>query len=136
VFALVPARRVAVIVLANGPGAIMAGTEQAALDRLAPAPPEPSTAPAPVASPIVAPPPVSALLGRYVNGGDTLQLLARGDSLRYRYGGEESLLTVDADGSLLVGPPGAPVQGFLPVRGRTTGRWYLHDGLSAFAPLD
>ena len=136
VFALVPARRVAVIVLANGPGAIMSATEQAALDRLAPAPADPPTSAPTVASPVVAPPPVSALLGRYVNGGDTLQLLARGDSLRYRYGDAESLLTVDADGALLVGPPGAPVQGFLPVRGRTTGRWYLHDGLSAFAPLD
>ncbi|HEX6057977.1 MAG TPA: serine hydrolase domain-containing protein [Gemmatimonadaceae bacterium] len=131
VFALVPARRLAVIVLANGPGAIMGGTEQAALDRLAPMPALPPTSPAPVASPAVA-----ALLGRYANGGDTLQLLARGDSLRYRYGGEESVLTVDADGSLLVGPPDAPVQGFVPVRGRTTGRWYLHDGLSAFAPID
>jgi CubicO group peptidase (beta-lactamase class C family) len=129
VFALVPARRVAVVVLANGPGAIMTATESVALERLVGASaPEEEAATAPG-------PPIGALLGQYANGPDTLRLLARGDSLHYHYGGEESPLTVAPDGSLLVGPANAPTQGFLPVRGRRTGRWYLHDGLSAFAPL-
>jgi CubicO group peptidase (beta-lactamase class C family) len=127
VFTLLPGRRIAVVILANGPGAIMGATEAAALARLAPAAEQGDGVPA-------ASPGIAALLGRYANGADTVQLLARGDSLRYRYGTQESALTVSADGSLLVGPPGAPEQGFIPVRGRLTGRWYLHDGLSAFAP--
>jgi hypothetical protein len=128
VFTLLPGRRIAIVILANGPGAIMGATEAAALAQLAPAAQAADDAPA-------ASPGIAALLGRYANGADTLQLLARGDSLRYRYGTQESALTVSADGSLLVGPPGAPEQGFVPMRGRLTGRWYLHDGLSAFAPV-
>lgn len=75
----------------------MGETEAAALERLAPSP-------APAAAPPAPSPSIAALLGRYANGPDTLTLLAHGDSLRYRYGGEESPLTVAADGSLPAAP--------------------------------
>ena len=72
----------------------------------------------------------SALLGLYVNGGDTLEFLAdRGT--RYRYGRDTLPARLMANGQILIGSMAEPQQVFMRVRGRS-GRPYLHDGLSAF----
>ena len=129
VLTVVPARRAAIVVLANGPGAILRESEQAALDILigvkeneAPeSPPSPARA-------------LSAeAIGTFVSGGDTLTIFTRGDDAFYRYGsrppqpvralGDGAVGVLDAGGNV--------VQQFSVVRGRS-GERYLHDGLNAF----
>jgi len=131
VFTLVPERRVAVIVLANGPGAIMTRTEAAALSRYAGIVPDSSSTPAPVG-------PLNAdVLGAYIAGADTLRLFARGDSTYFAYNGQSSERAWRAaDGTILVGPRSAPSQQFHLVQGDVTGTWFLHDGLGAYRRAD
>jgi D-alanyl-D-alanine carboxypeptidase len=126
VFALLPERRAAVVILANGAGAILGETEALALRMLgAPAPAPDETLVARGAVP-------DSLLGAWTAGRDTLRLVARGGATYFRSGDEEQPAFAGSDGSVLVGPAGDPAQRFLLVRGRASGALYLHDGLGAF----
>ena len=129
VLTVVPARRAAIVVLANGPGAILRESEHAALDILIGVRgSEPPTSPPSPARTLSA-----ETLGTFVSGADTLTILTRGDSASYRYGarppqpvralGDGSVAVLDADGNV--------EQQFSVVRGRSGAR-YLHDGLNAF----
>jgi hypothetical protein len=133
VVTLLPDARSAVIILANRNGGIFARTERAVLAQLA----DSSALASPPASPAAGPAP-SAVPGTYANGADTLRVIgAPGGAVRYRYGREDHPARYDAaTGSLQVlDAQGRTVQEFGLVRGTVTGRWYLHDGLSAFARL-
>lgn len=131
VFTLVPDRGVAVIVLANGAGAILGATEQAALRHVAGfAPPtrvEEAAPPAPIPVP-------DSLLGRYAAGPDTLHLVRTPTGTAYRYRTTEQPVAL-VGMELHVGPPGRPQQVFMIVRGRVSGDAYLHDGLNGFRRL-
>ena len=131
VLTVLPARRAALVILANGPGAIMRRTEQAVLDILLGAP-----APAPAAQAPSQPArhaSFTEFLGTFVNGADTLTLFARGDSAFYRYlSTAPQRVRAYSDGSIAVlDAQGNVEQAFRLVRGRS-GERYLHDGLSAF----
>ena len=132
VFTLVPDRRLAVIVLANGAGAILGATEQAALRHLAG-----FAAPTQAAGDAATPAPVSvpdSLLGRYAAGPDTLHLVRTPTGTAYRHRTtEQPVALVGAE--LHVGPAGRPRMVFMIVRGRVSGDAYLHDGLNAFRRL-
>jgi CubicO group peptidase (beta-lactamase class C family) len=129
VLTVVPARGAAIVILANGPGAIMHRTEQAVLDILLGA--QDTTARGGAPAMLRALP--AALAGSFVAGADTLTLFARGDSAFYRYRSttpqpirayaDSSVNVLDADGNV--------EQTFRLVRGRS-GEPYLHDGLNAF----
>jgi hypothetical protein len=132
VLTVVPARRAAIVILANGPGAIMRESEHAALDLLVGVRRDESPAsPAPAASAVPA-----GALGTFVAGGDTLVIFTRGDSAFYRYGSRPPQpVRALGDGSVGVLDAGGDVeQQFSVVRGRS-GAPYLHDGLNAFRKL-
>jgi CubicO group peptidase (beta-lactamase class C family) len=137
VLTVVPARRAAMIILANGPGAIFHQTEQAVLDILlgaqGPESPESRASAATAATKRTFP---ADLAGTFVNGADTLTLFTRADSAFYRYRSESpQAVRVETDGSLAVLNAGGEVeQAFGLVRGRS-GERYLHDGLTAFRRL-
>jgi CubicO group peptidase (beta-lactamase class C family) len=129
VFTIVPATRTAVIILANGPGAILTRTEGTILRALL-GPDVPPQGTRPVIHQWALEP------ARYAQGTDTLVvtrqegttiLVARGDTLS---------LTQDADGDLLArNAQGRVAAGFSPIVGRS-GRKYLHDGLSAYGKVE
>ena len=129
VLSVVPARGAAIVILANGPGAIMRRTEQAVLDVLLGAPDTSAHHDAAAALRTLP----AALTGVFVNGADTLTLFTRNDSAFYRYRStppqplrayaDSSVNLLDADGNV--------EQAFRLVRGRS-GERYLHDGLTAF----
>lgn len=135
VFTLVPERCIAVIILANRNGGIFGRTERVVLEQLG--------VPQPRGGAPDAPPTRmgarerARFAGAYANGPDTLHLIARGDSLLYRYGtNEQRTAAGGADEIYLLGSAGAPVQSFRLVRGATSRALYLHDGLSAFAKIE
>ena len=129
VLTVIPARRAAVVILANGPGAIMHQTEQTVLDVLLG--PQDTAARArrePIRRVLPA-----ELVGTFVNGADTLTLFTRADSAFYRYrsGVPQPVRALD-DGSVgVLDAQGNVEQTFRLVRGRS-GERYLHDGLTAF----
>ena len=132
VLTVVPARRAAIVILANGPGAIMRESEHAALDILvgirgAGSPESPASPPGAL--------PAEAI-GTFVSGADTLAIFIRGDSAFYRYGSRPPQpVRALGDGSVGVLDAGGDVeQQFSVVRGRS-GAPYLHDGLNAFRKL-
>lgn len=135
VFTLVPAERVAVIVLSNRNGGIFGATEQAALAALLG---ELATEEGAADGVTRAAPPDRAtagrrLVGTWVRGRDTLRVRAAGDSLALRYGDAEQPARVGNDGTLVVlDGAGEPAQQFRVVRGARSGDDYLHDGLGAF----
>jgi CubicO group peptidase (beta-lactamase class C family) len=130
IFTFVPEKKVAVIILAVGPGAILSRTEAAVLARYAgigPASQTASTAVGPLAS---------ETLGTYVAGADTLTLSARGDSTFFRYRSEPTIPAWRAnDGAVLVGDRTSPAQRFTILRGDVTGDRFLHDGLGAYRKI-
>ena len=137
---LVPAHRVAVIVISNRNGGIFRRTERRALELLLPptvaaAQPTPSAA-TPRAAPAFAPRRRAALAGTYVNGPDTLRLVEHEGRLVYRYRTNESPTRPgDGDEILVLDAAGEPVQGFLAISGPDGAVRFLHDGLSAFRRL-
>jgi hypothetical protein len=129
VLTVVPARRAAIVILANGPGAILREAEHAALDILVGVRGDESSATA------AHPPrtlPADAI-GTFVSGADTLVIFTRGDSAFYRYGARPPQpVRALGDGSVgVLGASGDVEQQFSVVRGRS-GAPYLHDGLNAF----
>lgn len=131
VFTMVPEHRLAIIVLSNRNGGIFFATERAILDQLLPvAGPQAGASPGPAAQPGAR----ASFAGVYVSGRDTLRFTPRGDSLFYRYGAAEPMLTrAEGDsGIVILNPAGQAVQQFGLVRGIRTGNVYLHDGLGAF----
>jgi CubicO group peptidase (beta-lactamase class C family) len=134
VFTVVPEQRVAVIVLANRNGAIFGRTERVVLDLLVP----PRTPARQDADPKPVKP--SAAFARRIGGvyasyPDTLRVVARGDSVVYRF--RERVHPVRADAGdpnavLVVNAAGEVEQQFMLVRGRDGRTEYLHDGLNAF----
>jgi CubicO group peptidase (beta-lactamase class C family) len=123
--------RVAVIILANRNGGIFARTERAIFAQLLPGASQ-DDAP----SPPTERPTADEVPGVYASGPDTLRVSRGADGAwRYRYGANESAARWDAAAGTLevLGAKGEVVQQFLLVRGAVSRRWYLHDGLSAFA---
>jgi CubicO group peptidase (beta-lactamase class C family) len=126
VFTMVPEHRLAVIILSNRNGGIFFNTERAILDQLLPAS---QASPTPAQRG-----PRAQFAGVYVSGRDTLRFTPRGDSLFYRYGNGDPMLTrAEGDsGIVILNSAGQAVQQFGLVRGIKTGNVYLHEGLSAF----
>ena len=129
VLAVVPARRAAIVILANGPGAILRESEQAALELLVGV--RGNESPAAPPSPARAFP--AEAVGTFVSGADTLTIFTRGDSAFYRYlARPPQPARALGDGSVgVLGAGGDVEQQFSVVRGRS-GTPYLHDGLNAF----
>ena len=129
VLSLVPSKDLAVVILANGPGAILGRTEAVALGLTGDGAPLPSNAHVAARAREVA--------GAYAAGPDTLRVEARGDSAWYRYGAQpRARALVTADGRVVVlGANGEPAQEFQLVRGRSGRGWYLTDGLNAFRKI-
>ena len=129
VLAVVPARRAAIVILANGPGAILGESEHAALDILVGV----RAAESPAAPPPAARALPAEAIGTFVAGADTLVIFTRGDSAFYRYGSRPPQpVRAVGDGSVgVIGASGDVEQQFSVVRGRS-GAPYLHDGLNAF----
>ena len=129
VLTIVPARRAAIVILANGPGAILRESEHAALELLVGVREVESPASPPAAARAL---PAEAI-GTFVAGADTLRIFTRGDSAFYRYGSRPPQpVRALGDGSVGVLDANADVeQQFAVVRGRS-GAPYLHDGLNAF----
>lgn len=132
VFALVPAQRIGVIILANRNGAIFRRTETDVLRMLlgdsvdARATPQ-SEPPAPDAAQR------QRFVGRWASGKDTLHVTARSDSLFYRYGPTEQRASAEsADLLYVLDARGNPVQQFRLIKGAVSGVDYLTDGLNAF----
>jgi hypothetical protein len=130
VMTVLPEQRSAVVILANGPGAIMVETERTMLDILigrrrtdAAADPEPAVG--------ASLPP--GIVGTYVSGADTLSLYVQSGSGHFRYRRlAPQAARLLSDGSVAVlASNGEVEQRFFVVRGRS-GRLYLHDGLNAF----
>ena len=131
VFTVAPEQRFAVIILANRNGGIFGRTERMAMELMLPLRPSGEATPRPVALTAGA---RRRFAGTYVSGRDTLRLLARGDSLFYRYGSAEQPAVGDARDStaLLILDAGTPAQRVSLVRGRSGQHFYLHDGLNAY----
>jgi CubicO group peptidase (beta-lactamase class C family) len=133
VFTIIPDQKFAVIILANRNGAIFGRTERVAMNLLLPArqasrDAEPRSVPLDAAA-------RRRFAGVYASYPDTLRLVARGDSLRFRYGSADQLVRGDAndpDAILVVNDSGDVEQQFMLVRGRDGRTEYLHDGLNAF----
>ena len=71
----------------------------------------------------------------YASTPDTLRLVARGDSLTFRYGAVEAAVRgdpSDPNAVLIVSPTGEIEQQLMLVKGRDGRTEYLHDGLNAF----
>ena len=132
VLTVVPSRRAAIVVLANGPGAILRASEQAALELIVGV--RESEPPAPDSSARRNVP--AEAIGTFASGGDTLVIFTRNDSSFYRYGRQPAqVVRALGDGSVGVLDAGGNVeQQFAVVRGRS-GTAYLHDGLNAFRKL-
>ena len=128
VLTLVPARGAAIVILANGPGAIMRRTEQNVLDILL-GPADTTTQREPAALRTLP----AVLAGTFVSGADTLTLFTRGHSAFYRYRSmAPQPIRAYADSSVnVLGADGNVEQTVRLVRGRS-GQPYLHDGLNAF----
>src|SRR5688500_18174773 len=137
VFTVVPEHKFAVVILANRTGAIVGRTERVALNLGLP--------PRQAAARDAAPRPVTLdaaarrrFQGVYFSYPDTLRLVARGDSLRFRYGTVDAPVRGDAsdpNAVLVVNEAGEAQQQFMVVRGRDGRTEYLHDGLNAFRRL-
>jgi len=129
VLTVLPERQAAVVILANGPGAIMHRTEQAVLDLLLGAGDTAARASGESARRGFP----AELVGTYRNGADTLTLFVRGDSAFYRYRSmAPQSVRAYADGSIaVVDAEGNVEQSFRLVHGRS-GERYLHGGLAAF----
>ena len=119
VLTVVPARRAAIVVLANGPGAIMRESEHAALDILIGV--RGDDPPASTPSSVRRLP--AEAIGTFVSGADTLTILTRVDSAFYRYGTRPPQpMRALGDGSVGVLDAGGNVeQQFFVVRGRSGG---------------
>ena len=132
VLTIVPSRRAAIVVLANGPGAILRASERAALEILLDVRESESPTPASSAARTVSP----DAIGTFASGADTLVVFTRSDSTFYRYGRQPAQpVRALGDGSVGVLDAGGNVeQQFAIVRGRS-GTAYLHDGLNAFRKL-
>jgi CubicO group peptidase (beta-lactamase class C family) len=134
VFTMVPEHRLAIIVLSNRNGVIFFGTERAILDQLLPSTETPLS---PAQTSKSQARERAQFAGVWVSGRDTLRFIPRGDSLFYRYGPAEPMLTRAEDsGILILDPAGQPVQQFGLVRGLKSRNVYLHDGLSAFRKIN
>jgi len=132
VFTMIPAKRIAVVVLSNRNGGIMRKTEQAVLDMLAPVA-APSSAAATIAKKPVSRAMRDAVAGVYVSGADTIRLTVQADSLVYQYGREtQRAMLADSVTVQVFDAGGAVAQEFAIVRGAKSGSVYLHDGLSAY----
>jgi CubicO group peptidase (beta-lactamase class C family) len=129
VLTVVPARRAAIVILANGPGAIMRESEHAALDVLVGVREQESPAPPPSQPRALS----GEAIGTFVSGTDTLMIFTRGDSAFYRYGGRppQPVRALGAGTVGVLSASGDVEQQFSVVRGRS-GAPYLHDGLNAF----
>ena len=136
VFTVIPEHKVAVIILANRNGAIFGRTERVALNLLLPprqAPTEPPSQPTPLDAAAR-----RRFAGAYASYPDTVRLIARGDSLTFRYGTNEAPVRGDSSdptGVFVVDASGAVQQRFILVKGRDGRTEYLHDGLNAFRRL-
>ena len=133
VFTVVPEHKFAVIILANRNGAIFGRTERVAMNLALP----PRHAPAATEARPVALDEAARrrIAGVYASTPDTLRLVARGDSLTFRYGTVEAAVRGDAsdpNAVLIVSPSGEVEQQFVLVKGRDARTEYLHDGLNAF----
>jgi CubicO group peptidase (beta-lactamase class C family) len=134
VFTMVPEHKLAIIVLSNRNGGIFFGTERAILDQLLPSTETPLS---PAQTSKSQARERAQFAGVWVSGRDTLRFIPRGDSLFYRYGPAEPMLTRAEDsGILILDPAGQPVQQFGLVRGLKSRNVYLHDGLSAFRKIN
>jgi hypothetical protein len=130
VMTILPEQRASIVILANGPGAIMSETEQVALEVLTGRRRSAQSAePKPAAGTLLP----STMTGTYVAGTDTLSLFVRADSGRFRYRQmPPQFARLFDDGSIgVMSASGGVEQRFLLVRGRS-GERYLHDGLNAF----
>ena len=130
VVTIVPTRGVAIVALANGPGAIMRGTEQGILAQIAP-----TLASAEDSVPTTVDFP-AAVLGRYVNGPDTLRVERNGARTTLWQAGQQYRAEYGEGGVVRVSDDAGALQQVLyVVRGRATGVPYLHDGLGAYRRL-
>ena len=136
VFTVVPEHRVAVVILANRNGAIFGRTEAVALDLLLP-PRETQPEPA-IKQAVLDVAARRRFAGVYASYPDTIRLVARGDSLTFRYATTEASVrgdSADPNGVLVVDTGGEVQQQFKLVKGRDGRTEYLHDGLNAFRRL-
>ena len=93
----------------------------------------------PPAAPVAPAAPASEarFVGSWANGADTLRIARGARGLTYTYGPQTTAARLDgADAIAVLGADGSVAQRFLLVSGRTSGRPYLHDGLSAFARVE
>ena len=133
VFTVFPQARFAVIILANRNGAIFGRTERVAMNLVLPprqAPGDPATRPVALDGAAR-----RRFSGVYASHPDTIRLVARGDSLTFRYGTISAPVRGDAadpNAVLVVDASGEVQQRFMLVKGRDGRSDYLHDGLNAF----
>ena len=130
VLTMAPARRFAVVILANRNGAIFRATEQRVLELALGMRTERRDASQETKR---TRPTMASVAGTYVSGKDTLRIRVANDSLFYEYRHEApQRVTIDAAGNIAVlNNTGETIQEFMIVRGRS-GKQYLHDGLNAF----
>jgi CubicO group peptidase (beta-lactamase class C family) len=135
VLSMMPDQRIAVIILANRNGAIFRRTEMEVLRQVraaTPQQPDAQRAETPAAKP--APAHNARFVGTWVNGGISLEIVQRSDSLFYRYGGTDQRARLASPAVLhVLDDTGNPVQQFELVAGLRTRRAFLTDGMSAFA---
>jgi CubicO group peptidase (beta-lactamase class C family) len=133
VMTVLPDQRASIVILANGPGAIMSETERAAIEILTGKPPLPDDA-EPRRAPGTSLP--TSVAGAYVAGADTLTLFVRADSGYFRYRSMPAQpARMLADGSVVaLAASGEVEQRFFVVTARSKRR-YLHDGLNAFRKI-
>jgi len=128
VFTLVPTRRAAVIILANGAGAIFGQTERVVLDLLG-VTREPSERPT---LRDIARKDFAKFSGTYVAGSDTLKIAEMDAKLVLQAGGESQPLRMgDARELFPVDQQGNPIARFVLVQS-ALGNAFLSDGLNAF----
>jgi CubicO group peptidase (beta-lactamase class C family) len=133
VFTVIPEHKVAIIILANRNGAIFGRTERVALDLVLP--PRQATQGSEARPVVLDAAARRRFAGVYASHPDTIRLVARGDSLTFRYAKNEAPVRGDAadpNGVLVVDASGAVQQQFMLVKGRDGRTEYLHDGLNAF----
>ena len=138
VVTMAPDSQAAVIVLANRNGGILARTANTAMELLVGIGREgAAVAAATTPAPVAAPASEARFLGSWANGPDTLRIARGAQGLTYTYGTQTTGARLDgADAIAVLGADGSVAQRFMLVPGRTSGRSYLHDGLSAFARVE